>query len=550
MRFTTASANDFAFSSRTKFDAITSVPSSSDHPPDQPGGRRRGHPRNTRRGRVNREQGHGVEESAVASFRGTGARRTKIHILEFATLWVISAHLCFLPWAFGGMRIWVQVVSLALSALSFLLALFPRYYTEEDTGSTSFRLIMWPKLIKFPIFWIGLALLGYVVLQALNPGWEYQINEKGAWYMRRIEARSWLPSGVIAPFEKWNQWRMLIIYAAGLLTICAMWVSFTRRRTLQFFLLALAVNGLLLAIFGLAQRMTKAAKIYWSVDSSNPQFFSSFIYKNHGAAYLDITLVITSGLASWYYLRGLRRLEKSNPSGVLAFFATFISVAVLLSYARGATVVMLVFLLGCIGSFLIHQFILPKENRRPVIAITLVLIFGYFLKTGLEALRSGEAWDRLRQGVMREDLSLEVRERVTAASKEMLRENLSRGIGAGSFRFIFPIYQYRHPELVSESGVKLFWEHAHNDVLQFPIELGITGIVVIGLASCYWIYALIKAYFWENPMSACIVFGAVLLLVYAWWDFPLQCPAVLLTWCVMWAAATMWARFEEGGVKS
>ena len=96
----------------------------------------------------------------------------------------------------------------------------------------------------------------------------------------------------------------------------------------------------------------------------------------------------------------------------------------------------------------------------------------------------------------------------------------------------------------------MFWEHAHNDIVQFPIELGVigTGLIVIGFG--YWAFALMRSYFWENPLSACIVLGLLLLLGYAWWDFPFQCPAILITWCSLWAVATMWARFEESGAKS
>jgi hypothetical protein len=523
------------------------VPSRSDHQDDSDSLKRLRHSGN---GKLSEPRTSELTEfqKPLDAFRST-TRRSKIHPLEVAALWVVCAHLVFLPWALGGMRVWAQVPSFALGAVSLLLALLPRNYTDEHTGANSFRLIMWPKLVKFPIFWTGIALLGYIILQALNPAWMYETGAKG-WWMRKIEAKSWLPTGVVAPFEKWNQWRMFIIYASSWMTVCTIWIAFTRRRTVQLFLVTLAVNGLLVAMLGVAQRITKAGKIYWFFESPNPAFFSSFIYKNHGAAYLDIILAITCGLASWFYVRGLRRLEKSNPSGVLAFFATCIGVAVLISYARGATLVMLGFLLACIGAFVVHQFMVPKVSRRPVAAIMLVFVFGSFLKTGLEALRSGEAWDRLKQGISRNDTSLAARERVTAAALEMLREQGNKGIGAGSFRFLFPIYQHRHPMLVADADGPWFWEHAHNDIVQFPIELGALGCGMLVFGAGYWVVALARAYFWENPLSATLVFGASLLVVYAWWDFPFQCPAILITWSALWPAATMWARFEEAGAKS
>src|SRR6185295_8690372 len=136
-------------------------------------------------------------------------------------------------------------------------------------------------------------------------------------------------------------------------------------------------------------------------------FFSSFVYKNHAGAYLVLTLAVACGLAAWYYLRGLRRMEKSNPAGVFAFFTTCIAVSVLVSYARGATLIMLIYLCLSVAAFLLHQFLVPSENRKPIIAVVLILLFGFFLKTGLEALQSHIAWDRLAAGMTEKDASLE-----------------------------------------------------------------------------------------------------------------------------------------------
>lgn len=475
-------------------------------------------------------------------------KRLKVHPAEMAALWILSAHLIFLPWALGGMRPWAQFISLALALMGFAVAMLPRNYTEEHTGSNRFRLLMWPRLVKLPVFWLGLGLLGYVLIQALNPAWAYETDGKG-WWMARLPHHEALPTGVDAPFERWNPWRMLVIYTSGWLVVCSIWVAFTRRRSVQLFLMALALNGLLLAGLGVAQRFVGNGKIFWFFNSPNAMFFSSFIYKNHGAAYLNLALAITCGLAGWYYLRGLRRLEKSNPSGVFAFFGTCIAVSVLTSYARGATLTMLVFLLISLGAFILHQLFVPSEHRKPVVAIALILIFGYFLKTGLETVQSREAWDRLKEGVTRQDMSLEARERATRASLEMLQDHWKTGVGAGSFRFLFPVYQHRHPDLVASGGQRMYWEHAHNDVVQFPIEFGLAGMSLIALAGGYWLLALVRAYFWENALSATVLLGLALTVVYSWWDFPFQSPAILLTWCALWPAVVLWTQFEEQNLK-
>lgn len=481
----------------------------------------------------------------LEQFRGA-SRRIKIHPRELAVLWIVGAHLALLPWGLGGMRLWAQIPSLGFALAGFIVALLPRDYREEHTGSTAFRLLPYPRLLRFPLFWLGLALLIYVAIQALNPAWVYETDGKG-WWMRKVDAIAWLPSGVRVPFSEWGPWRMLLIYTSVWLTVCTLWVGVTRRRTLQLLLLALAANGIALSGFGLAQRVLSNGLMYWFWKSPNESFFASFIYKNHAGAYLDLTLGIACGLAAWYYLRGLRRMEKSNPSGLLVFFATGIAVAVLVSYARGATLVMLAFLCVCIGIFIVHQLVSPSPHRKPIVAIALILIFGYFLKTGLEALNSHIAWDRLKQGVTEQDDSIAIRRFATKAATEMLGDYWLRGAGAGGFGFLFPTYQQRYPEL--HPG-KEIWDHAHNDLVEIPLELGLGGACLLLAAIGYLGLHLVRNYFWANPLSGCLTFMLVLVTGYAAWDFPFQCPAILLLWWTLATAATMWARFEETGAKA
>jgi len=129
-------------------------------------------------------------------------KRLKIHPAELLLLWVIGVHIVYLPWAIGGMRPWSQIISLILAAVGFVIALIPRRYTEEQTGSNSFRLVMAPRLLRFPIFWIGLLLLGYITMQGLNPAWSYFQSDRG-WWMQPIDYIKWLPAGVRAPWEYW-----------------------------------------------------------------------------------------------------------------------------------------------------------------------------------------------------------------------------------------------------------------------------------------------------------------------------------------------------------
>lgn len=447
------------------------------------------------------------------------------------------------------MRPWAQFISLGLSIVGLALALRPRDYNEQHTGAESFRLIMWPKLFRFPIFWIGGALLALVTVQGLNPSWMYVTDGKG-WWMQQVDHITWLPSGMDVPFERWGPWRMLMIYGSVWLTVCTVWIAFTRRRTIQWLAIVIAINGVVLAGLGIAQRFLPSRQMFWFWNPPpRAHFFSSFIYKNHAGAYLLLALVVTCGLAAWYYYRGIRRLEKSNPAGIFAFMATCIAISMVVSYARGSTLTMFAFITLSLTAFIVHQIFFAKEGtRRPVVVIVMLVMFTVFVANGYQALRFGESWKKISRGLADGgDTSFKSRMVANRASTEMLRDHWKLGIGAGGFPFLFPAYQQHHPEIFYFPGGKRrqYWSHAHNDVLQIPMELGLTGMFLVAAAWLYWIVSLLKYYFWSKPLSLVVVFGAMLFVGYSYFDFPFYCPAVLMLWCVLWPIATRWAALEE-----
>lgn len=91
---------------------------------------------------------------SAAAFRPS-AKHYALHPWEKALLLTAIALLGFLPWAFGGMKLWAQQVAFGLAALAFVLALIPRTYDDRYHAGGNLRLHMWPKLLRFPVFWLG-----------------------------------------------------------------------------------------------------------------------------------------------------------------------------------------------------------------------------------------------------------------------------------------------------------------------------------------------------------------------------------------------------------
>ncbi len=483
----------------------------------------------------------------------TKAPRQRIHPTERWVLYVISAQLVLLPWALGGMKEWAQWVSFGLSVLAFGLALLPRDYDEAGPGQAPFRLYTWPKLMRFPIWWLGLALLGYIVIQALNPAWIYETDGKG-WWMKAIPHKDWLPSGVDVPFERWGPWRMLLIYASVLFSVSALWIGLTRRRSLQLLFTVLATNAFFLAILGIAQRATDADKIFWFWKPPAAYFVSSFIYKNHAGAYFNLMLALCAGLALWHYERGLRRLDKSSPAGLFAFFATAIVLVVVFSYSRTATLLMFAFLLVGVGIFLWRQKRqFDTGSRSSLVTVVVLLALGAFIYLGVKSLRTERFMASMAQLQKQvEEGGLGVREVAAHATWEMAKEKLTYGWGSGSFRFCFPIFQHRYPVLVNlaDSRRAMYWDHAHNDYVELIAEFGLVGGVLYLLMFAYLALRFLRIAAWQNPLSLFAGFGCSVVALHSIVDFHAYNPAILTTFCTLAMGIIRWTESEEVGSQS
>ncbi len=483
--------------------------------------------------------------SLVEKFRSGSQQRLPLHPAEKKLLGVLIAHLCLLPWAIGTMYIWTQIASLGLAAIGFLMAIWPRDYTSRFTGGPEFRMAPWPKLIRFPFFWLGLALLAYITIQGLNPAWRYESNA-AHWWLHRVKHIAWLPTGMETPFAHFNAWRSLIIYASAWLVACSLWVGLTRRLSVQYVLMALATNGCVLAIVAAAQRFVGNGKILWFVTPPTGSVgFASFIYKNHAGAYLGLMLSVALGLAYWYYDRGVRRLQKSNPAGLFALMGLFIALMVIFSFSRAAAVLVLVFMVTAGSALFLIRRRQALDTGNPVIAVTLLLVFAVFAYVALQSFEIDQVVRRFDEFAKEGSNAASVRERDLArtASGDMLRAHWLQGTGAGSFRFYFPEYVKKFPEIYRNG--KSFWEHAHCDWLEIPIELGLAGMLLLLACAGSIGLILIRNYAWSSPLAVLLLLGCAMTLAHAWVDFPFQCPAILITWTTLPVCLARWLELEN-----
>jgi O-antigen ligase len=479
----------------------------------------------------------------------TQNRSTPLHSLEKFLVILLALQLVFLPWALGGMHLWARLVSLTLASAAFITALWPRSYTEEFKEDEAFRLHMWPKLLRFPVFWLGLAFFAYVATQMYNPAWTLVRNAKGFWWLERVAFSQALPHGVAnVPTELSPPWMALLPVIAAFLSVCAAWVGLTRRKAIISLLTVLSINATALAGFGIVQKLIGNGLIFWFYKSSNDSFISSFIYRNHASAYFNLAITLCAALASYHFIRTERQMLKSAPSGVFLVMAITIGAAVLVSYSRAGTILLLSYMLLLILIFGFQRLTSERTGRDTVVMLSLLAVLLCFVGVGVRSLNLGEAWER-SQALLRGDdpYSVEVRNSLANMTWKMAADEPWMGHGLGAYRFIFPSYQQRDPLLMggNDGGRHVLWYYAHNDYAQAAAELGILGLIPLAGILFYWFAVLARSGVWRYPPIWVLLLGLLVTLCHSWVDFQAHNPANLVTWCLLWACAVRWCELED-----
>jgi hypothetical protein len=461
--------------------------------------------------------------------------------MERAFTGVLGLELVFLPWAFGTSHLWSQTVAAGLALLAFALSLWPRQYSGEFAAGNEFRLVAWPRLLRFIPFWTGLLLFAVLMVQLCNPAWVYQTDGK-VWWLHSVRHIDWLPSCVEAPFVIFNAWRALIIYGTVWLTVCAVWIGVTRRRTLQILFSALLINGVAVAVVGFIHRMNGEKKLLW-LQSFSGTSFASFIYKNHAGAYLGLVSSIGLGLAFWHFFEARRRMARSAPTALWALMSLILFFAVFFSFSRGAALTLLIFAISALGAFVILQRTNATRSTTPrVVSIALALLFiagiaGVFYYVDFKQLER-----QFRELTVAGESTVESRVLIREASWDMLRDNWGLGIGAGGYRYLSPVYVEKYPAIHGQ----VWWDHAHIDWLEVPIELGVPGTLLIFITIGWAGTRFSRGVGWTNAMAVMVFLGCAQTLLHALIDFPFQNAAILVTWWAMLVMALRWLEFEIG----
>lgn len=327
---------------------------------------------------------------------------------------------------------------------------------------------------------------------------------------------------------------------------------FGTRKRLLWLLSVLVISGTLQAFYGTFMALSG---FEWSFIgekiSGKSVATGTFINRNHFAGYIELTLACGIGV-----LMALRSTDRwswnsaielvMGPKARLRLALVILVIALVMTRSRGGNVAFFSAMLAMSLIFIVRN----KENRRrnifillSLIVIDTLVISQYF---GLERLKDRLVNTRFVDSVEVVEVdhipveivqkANQIRGQVILDAIPLAMENPIVGQGAGAFEVTYPQY--------ADETVRLHFDHAHNDFLQFFIEYGAIGSALLAVF-VGWSFYYAMAALWQtrslfrNGLGLGISMGIASLMIHSFSDFNLQIPANAITFIILCAIAVL-----------
>ena len=249
----------------------------------------------------------------------------------------------------------------------------------------------------------------------------------------------------------------------------------------------------------------------------------TFVYKNHyanylmlslsiGVGYLVSTLINVSPTSKKARLRHFLNTLLNGKAAVRITLAIMVIALVMSRSRMGNTA----FFVAMTAVGLLALILIKKRSK----GLTLLIVSLFLIDTLILS-----AWfglDKVKDRLENTTLTQETRDEVIRDSIPMLKDFAISGSGMGSFYTLYPKYQ--------GEDVNAFYDHAHNDYLQFAIEAGIIASAILFVLPLYCFISAIKAMRKrKNSLMQGLSFGCLMaimgMFIHISVDFPLQAPA-------------------------
>jgi len=415
-----------------------------------------------------------------------------------------------------------------LVSLIFLLALAFVWVWRRHLHIATERLwqIRWPLFFMF-----GLALWHMLQLVPL-PEHTLRVFSPMAWQAHSASAGAWTLS--LDPLKTQVNGILTLSYTAMFVLV----VLLVRdQKTMARFVMAMVVLGVSQALLAILLYSTQASYTILFLDVVHDRAKGSFGYHNHFAGYLELCLSLGVGLMLAKMIDG-SKFRQGGAGHIPAILRFVLSPEMRLRLMLIVMVTALVLTrsrmgnAGFFAALLIAGFLavwMFSEARTK-----LLLLVASLIVIDLVLIGSWVGVDRVLDRVQGTELLIEdggtqesVEQRQLAAMHAvgMVRDYPVFGVGAGAFASAFPPYQ---------APGDLFFDHAHNDYVQWVAEHGWGGFIwLTGFLFCTWWVCLDvlrnRRSSLPRGVAMAVLMASLCMAIHSTVDFNLQLPANALT---------------------
>lgn len=294
----------------------------------------------------------------------------------------------------------------------------------------------------------------------------------------------------------------------------------TSEQRIRLLLLIMVASGTFQALYGTLEILLGVqTSLVFGLDVDE-RASGSFVYRNHYANFLMMCLAAGVGLIVTSLEKDKMRSPKDRlrsiansllgSKTIIRICLAMMVIGLVMSRSRmgNAAFFISVAVIGLIALALIKN-----RSKGLMVFVVSMFIIDLFIVSAYFGL------DRVKERLVQTSLSQETRDEVVSDALKIVQDFPIFGSGSGSFYSIFPSYQ--------EQNIFAFYDHAHNDFLQFTIEFGIAGVLVLLLILLFSFYKAFRAmYRRKNSIFKGSSFAVAMVLlgmcIHMTVDFPLQ----------------------------
>ena len=318
----------------------------------------------------------------------------------------------------------------------------------------------------------------------------------------------------------------LIKTAAYLIFFCLLLLVVNDKTRLRHLLYCIVAGGIFQAVY---------ASIMAMGGPVGTVATGTFVNRNHLAGHLELCLALGIGLLMSEPSAGISNRWRGKlkvfmqlmlgPKARLRLGLAIMVIALVLTRSRMGNSAFFASLLIAGGTGL-ALFKTAKKSTLVLLASLVLIdmfIVGHWF--GVE-----EVATRIQET----NLSTEDRDDVDVSTLPLYKDYWLTGSGAGSYYNIFTAYK---PNYILE-----YWDHAHNDYMEFACELGLIGFIPLSLSVIFSLFAAIKAQLNRSSstsrgMGFGSAMGMIALLIHSSVDFNLQIPSNALLFITVMSIA-------------